>query len=412
MRRRRYPLLATAGLILFEMASTLWWGPALIGTRHWSVPDDLWTTLVAAQRLLHGDLAGLYTQPTELISLPGTAVILVPLAGLLELCGISLGSSWAVTAHPAAWLLAGPYEIAVAAVPLFAADYIAERRSVTPRRRLFLAMTEAVALWGVTVRWGHPEDAFAVGLFLYAFAAVYLAPPEGRHRALGRAAWLTGAAIAVQPLVLLGVPVLLAGTEWRRMPGFLARAALPPAVLLGVAAAANWGATFQAIAHQPNFPALNHPTLWTSIAPRMADGSVATGPARLIAIAAACGIGLYLRYRGNGPPDLLWWLAVALALRSVFEPVMAAYYLWPALAVALLAATVEGGRFWLTGLAATTVTLVAQVGWHGPWSWWVPMLAGLAVTLALARGPRVPPGQPAAESGATRMQNGWPERSA
>ncbi len=409
MRRRRYPLLATAGLILFEMASTLWWGPALIGSRHWSVPDDLWTTLVAAQRLLHGDLAGLYTQPTELISLPGTAVILVPLAGLLALCGIPLGSTWAITAHPAAWLLAGPYEIAIAAVPLFAADYIAERRSVTPRRRLFLSLAETVALWGVTVRWGHPEDAFAVGLFLYAFAAVNLDP---QRNSLGRAGWLTGAAIAVQPLVLLGVPVLLAGTEWRRMPAFLARAALLPAVLLGAAAAANWGATFQAVAHQPNFPALNHPTLWTSIAPRLADGSVATGPARLISIAAACGIGLYLRYRESAPPDLFWWLAVSLALRSVFEPVMAAYYLWPSLAVALIAAAVEGGRFWLTCLAATIVTLVAQVGWHGPWNWWVPMLAGLAVTLALARGLRVPPGQLAAGSGATKMQNGWPERSA
>ena len=31
---------------------------------------------------------------------------------------------------------------------------------------------------------------------------------------------------------------------------------------------------------------------------------------------------------------LVWWVAVALALRSVFEPVMVAYYLWPVLAAA------------------------------------------------------------------------------
>jgi hypothetical protein len=113
---------------------------------------------------------------------------------------------------------------------------------------------------------------------------------------------------------------------------------------------------------------------------------------------------------------LLFWLAVSLALRSVFEPVMAAYYLWPVLAVALIAAAVDGGWFWLTCLASTAVTLAAQLSWHGPWIWWVPMLAGLAITLALARGFRVPAGQPAdgpgSGSGATKMQNGWPEGSA
>ena len=436
MRRRKYPLIATALLILFEMASTLWWGPALLGVRHWSLPEDMWGTLVGAQRLLHGNLAGLYTQPTALISFPGTAAILVPLTALLASCGIPLGPDWAVAAHPAAWLLTGPYEIALAAVPLFAADYIAERWSVAPSRRLFLSLAEAIALWGITVRWGHPEDAFATGLFLYAFAAVRLAPAAGGAdgraagfaavrlapaadseaephaaggRALALAGWLTGAAVAVQPLVLLGVPVLLSRTPWRRMPGFLVRAALPAAALLGAAAAANWGATIRAVAHQPNYPTVDHPTLWTSIAPHMAGGSVAAGPARLAAIAVACGIALYLRERDRPSPGALWWLAVCFALRSVFEPVMVAYYLWPALAVALIAAAVEKGRFWLTALAATIVTLVAQVGWRGPWSWWIPMLAGLAITLALAR----PPGyQVLAAPGPTKMQNGWPEGSA
>jgi hypothetical protein len=392
---RRFPLIATAALILFEMASTLWWGPALLGARHWSLPEDMWGTLIAAQRLLHGNLAGLYTQPTALISFPGTAVILAPLTGLLAVCGIPLGPNWAIAAHPAAWLLAGPYEIAIAAVPLFAADHIAKRRLVPPSRRLLLALAEAIALWGVTVRWGHPEDAFAVGLFLYAVAA------ESGDR-LTLAGWLTGAAIAVQPLVLLAVPILLAGVPWRRMPAFGVRAALPSVVLLGAAAAANWSATFRAVTHQPNFPSIDHPTLWTSLAPHMANGSVAAGPARLAAIAVACGLAFYLRYREAGPraPDLLWWVAVALGLRSVFEPVMVAYYLWPTLAVALIAAAVDG-RLIATAVASTTVTLVAQVGWHGPWTWWIPMLAGLALTLALAQG-----------SAATKMQNGWPEGSA
>ena len=59
------------------MAGTIW-GPRYYGKTAWALPDDLWGTLIAAQRLAHLDLAGLYTSPTQLVSLPGTAVILVP----------------------------------------------------------------------------------------------------------------------------------------------------------------------------------------------------------------------------------------------------------------------------------------------------------------------------------------------
>jgi len=371
--RRWRPLLATAGLIVFEAASSLWWGPAIVGARHWSLPEDMWSTLVAAQRLMHGDLAGLYTPPTALVSFPGTALMLVPLVALLAWSGIPLGPDWSTAAHPAAWLLTGPYEIALAAVPLFAADYIAERRSVTARNRLLLAAAEAIALWGVTVRWGHPEDALATGLVLYAYQA----------DSPVRKGWLVGAAVAVQPLVLLAVPVLMVDLPLRRFTGFLVRAALPAVVLLGAALAANPAATVRAVFHQPNYPSVDHPTLWTSLAPRMADGSVASGPGRLAAIALACLIAFWLRRRGTS--DLLWWVAVALALRSVFEPVMVAYYLWPPMAVALIVAATRG-RLAVTALATTTITMAAQVAWRSPWVWWVPLLIALAITLALARG--------------------------
>ena len=59
------------------MAGTIW-GPRFYGKTAWALPDDLWGTLIAAQRLAHLDLAGLYTWPTQLVSLPGAAIILVP----------------------------------------------------------------------------------------------------------------------------------------------------------------------------------------------------------------------------------------------------------------------------------------------------------------------------------------------
>ena len=73
-------------------------------------------------------------------------------------------------------------------------------------------------LWSVCARWGHPEDAVAVGLLLYAV----LAQGNGRNAVAG---WLAGAAVCVQPLVLLALPIMLALLPWRRMPAFLVRAA-------------------------------------------------------------------------------------------------------------------------------------------------------------------------------------------
>ena len=45
---------------------------------------------------------------------------------------------------------------------------------------------------------------------------------------------------------------------------------------------------------------------------------------------------------------------MTLALRTVFEPVMVSYYVWPPLAVALVAAS----RNWIRLLAASTTAIV------------------------------------------------------
>jgi hypothetical protein len=382
--RRLFPLLATVGLIAAGMAGTIW-GPRFYGKSAWAIPDDLWATLVAAQRLLHLDLAGLYTPPTNLVSLPGTAVILVPLAAIMEAAGLSLRHAGSQGAHPGVWLLAGPCETALAAVVLFAADAAAERLGAARPKRFVLAAAGATALWSVSVRWGHPEDAVATGLLIYAVLAL------ARSRT-SRAGWLAGAAVAVQPLVLLAVPVLAVAVAPRRLPGFLARAAAPSVLLLGAAAAANWTATIKAVTNQPNAPTVDHPTPWIYLAPHLAGGSVAAGPARALAIAVACGCALAARplwRQAQGSTEslaeLLWWTAVALALRSVFEPVMVAYYLWPPLAVALAAASPTWRRLIPVGVTAVGLTFFSQILWRNPWAWWTPMIALLALTLFLAR---------------------------
>ena len=383
--RRLFPVLATVCLVAIGMAVTTWWGPAIVGRTTWTLPDDLWGTLVAGQRLARLDLAGLYTQPTGLVSLPGAAVILVPVAAIINAAGLSLQVPGPHNVNPTVWLLAGPYQIALSCVTLFAADAIAERLGVTLLKRAALAAAGAVTLWNVSVLWGHPEDAVAVGLLLYAVLAL-------SERRAGRSAWLTGAAVAVQPLVLLALPVMLMLVEPRRLAGYLARAAAPSAVLLAAAAAANWSATMHAVTSQPNWPTVDHPTPWNSLAPHLSGGAVAAGPARVLAIVAACGCALVAgrRWRGACPgaplsPDTLqqvvWWVAVTLALRSVFEPVMVAYYIWPVLAVALIPAARRWPHLLPTAAVTSTLTFVSQATWRGEWAWWTPMVAGLAVTL-------------------------------
>ena len=80
VRRRMFPLIASVGLIVIGMYTTTW-GPTMMGRTEWALPYDLWGTLIATTRLAHGNIGGLYAPPTGLISLPGAAVILLPVRG-------------------------------------------------------------------------------------------------------------------------------------------------------------------------------------------------------------------------------------------------------------------------------------------------------------------------------------------
>jgi hypothetical protein len=410
--RRAFPLIASAGLIVVGMYTTTW-GPAILGRSEWALPYDLWGTLIATTRLAHGNIGGIYAPPTGLISLPGAAVILLPCAALISALGLSLDIPGPHNLHPGVWLVAGPYQIALCCVTLFAADALAERLGVDFWKRGLLAGASAGILWSVSARWGHPEDAVAVGLLLYAILA------QSRAR-LGLAGWLAGAAVCVQPLVLLALPVMLAVLPWRRMGPFLVRAALPSVLLLGAVAIANWHDTYRSVTSQPDSPVINHPTAWTSLAPQMAGQNVAAGPFRLATILLACLCALAVRrqwqsrmspageaslpgtgrqeaeWRGGAPwpaapwstellAGVLWWVALTLALRSFFEPVMVSYYPWPPMAVALItAATLSWPRLFAAGILAGALTAAAQGPSHAVWIWWVPIVAGLAVLLAIS----------------------------
>ena len=97
--RRLFPLLATVIMAAAGIAGTIW-GPRFYGKTAWALPDDLWGTLIAAQRLAHLDLAGLYTWPTQLVSLPGAAIILVPAIAVIGPARSRCASRWAAISVP------------------------------------------------------------------------------------------------------------------------------------------------------------------------------------------------------------------------------------------------------------------------------------------------------------------------
>jgi len=387
--RRRIPLVATVALIIIGMVTTTW-GADLLGRTSWALPHDLWRTTVAAERIRQLDFAGIYTPPTALVSFPGAAVILVPIAFLVDMAGLGLDFQNAHNPYPEAWLLIGPYTIAISAIVLFAVDSTAERFGASVLTRVLSAVAGSVGVWSVAVRWGHPEDAVAVALLLCGVMAL----PDGKPV---KAAWLIGAAIAVQPLTLLGLPVVLAVLPGKQLAAFVIRTVLPAVFLLGVAAVANWSATWHAVTSQPNFPSRNHETPWTFLAPDVGNGAVAAGPGRLLAIGLACLCGVIVarRWRGRGAPsswnmrtvaELLWWIALSLAVRSAFESVMVAYYIWPALALALPAAAISLLPLIKTSICVVVLTFIAEASWPGPFLWWGTVVSGLGITLLVARG--------------------------
>ncbi len=416
-----------AGLIYFFV-----WGSVGRHTQSlWISPQDLWITYFASSQLAHGHFGDIYQSKVSFVEFPGILIALAPLgalsnvfhttvlevtrSGTLPAQGISLRAAnvpflnaqefhfggTTYVSHPqwVAWV--DPYALLLSCTALFACDALADRLRVPRPRRTVLCLAEAVLLWNVTVWWGHPEDAVAVALAVYALIFVL----DGRFVGGG---WLFGVAVVFQPLVLLMLPVLLAKAGRRHGLGFALRSVIPAAVLLAVPLIASPGNTLRALLDQPSSPNLNHATPWTALSPSLGGHgtglTVAAGPVRLFAILLAIGLGVWVYRHWLERPELLAWAcALALALRSYTESVMTDYYAWAALALGLVVAA-RGNRlrFDLAVAVAIATTILAQwkLGWF---PWWLFQVAGLTGLLVIASKPApLVLTQPRTESGRPR----------
>ena len=217
-----------------------------------------------------------------------------------------------------------------------------ERLGVGRGRRRLLCVAEGVVLWNVSVIWGHPEDAVALALAIYALVLAL----DGRWSGAG---WLFGAAVATQPVVVLMLPVILALAGRSRALPLLVRASLPSVLLLA-------DPPRRRVPRHRRTPLSTSPISRTSITGRRGHRSprgwgdqgkaleVAAGPGRLVAVALACAMGWWARRWRDRPEVIVLAVAFALALRCFTESVMVSFYVWPVLAVGLV--VVMRGSSW------------------------------------------------------------------
>jgi len=410
-----WPGLTSLAFVILGTAYFFRWGS--IVQHHpssWISPDDLWITYGAAVALVHGHLGAIYGGNSGFLAFPGFLLLLLPVAALssslqttllqitknhhplaqplvLTVHGSAIPHTEVLTSggsqyipQPEALVYLAPFVLLLSCTALFACDALAERLDVPVRRRMVLCLVEGVALWNVSVLWGHPEDAVAVALALF---AVIFALDE---RFTG-AGWLAGAAVAVQPLVIVLLPILIAIGGRQRALSLVLRAAAPAAALTIAPLASDVHATVHALVSQPAYPVRNHRTPWTALAPSLGgkglNATVGGGPVRIAALALAVAVGVWARrWRGN-PAMLVWAVALALGLRCYTESVMTAYYVWPVLAVGVVvAARATAWRFGTSIVVVVLTTVVAQ--WHlSEWPWWILNVVGVTALLVLSARP-------------------------
>jgi hypothetical protein len=382
--RRRCGLASWALYGAAAIAFIVLWDPLIHHTHRWATNGDIWSNFQVAGRVARGHVGTIYvSDPDHFVTFPAIVFVLAPVAALASGLHLSVDTftPYHVVAHPTAWIPLASYVLVISSVPLLACDAVADRIGVGARRRMVLGLGESAALWVPTIEWGHPEDAIALGLALFALLFCI----DGRWSGAG---WLFGFAIAFQPLVIVTFPLLLVIAARPRWLGFTARAAVPVVAALLGPLVTNFHQTVTTLVQQPGFPdTVARPTPWTALAPVLGTGpgvglTVAAGPGRIVLLVGACGLAWWVRRWRNEPEMLVWTFAVLLALRPLTESVMLPYYLYPGIAVGLVAAS--RAPSWRFGLALVVSVLVAIISArHLAWlPSWIVNMTGLIVVVA------------------------------
>jgi hypothetical protein len=211
------------------------------------------------------------------------------------------------------------------------------------------------------------------------------------------------------------LPVVILYLPARRWFATASIVALPSIALLIPPLVKEWHATTFTLLKQPNYPSVDHPTPWLSLAPVLErshralvvipkivtkpNGTssveyvrgairiaavVSAGPGRWVALALAFAVGIYVAKTKPTLPMFVWWVAVCLSLRCVFECVMNPYYLLPAGAfILVLASTMIDFRFLVISAVVAACTVLSY-HFMSPWAYYASVIGLLIVAIAAA----------------------------
>lgn len=401
---RRWAVAATSMVMVLGMGYLLEWAPTVFHAGHWSTSADVWDVWRAAHYVGWGDVGGVYDPSNGIVAFPGFEVVLAPFAILSGHLSLTESYSPILLTHPTAALVLQPVELISASTVIFATDTLAERIQVPVHRRIGLCFVIGLLALSVAAFWGHAEDALATAFAIYGL----LAALDGKWAKCG---WLLGFGVAVQPLVLPLLPLLIAASPPGERLRLAVRSCALSAVLVALAFIDEPTEAYRALVRQAAIPALNHVTPWIALTPKipadfLGQGDTASvvlshrhlvtsaatavsqvavtgGPGRLLYLAGAVILGVYVWRRPQSPVALLWLAAAVLATRCLFEAVICPYYLAPPLFLALVMAARPSARHFEAALFIATATSVYAYFHFGPWVWWLPVVVGLTAVMVL-----------------------------
>jgi hypothetical protein len=362
----RAALVIGLSTIALGMAYTMLVMPAITHIGRWWVTADVWPPVLAARFVANGALGYMYEATPFFTAGPVFPLLLAPVAALGDALQLTDSYRYLVP-RPSLWLVYGPYALAFGIVLLYAARALGQRLWLEeglaggpePPRHLWWTQVSmfGLVLMPVAIVYGHFEDVLALALFFLGIRSTI----SGRfaHAAL----WF-GLAIATNQWALLGVPILLAAAPMRSRARTLMRTLLVPGILFGYILITDWASAAPALLRPRAFPQVGHAALWVSRSTQV----IVASPFRLSALVVAVALGWWLRGRGR-PRLLLAGFALAVLARPLFEPVIFAYDVAPALALLFLHERVAGGTGLRTAVGGGALLLFFLVHPH-PWLWW------------------------------------------
>jgi hypothetical protein len=364
----RHPYRAAVALTAALVAAAISWSCILApavhsfpGPARWWVPGDVWVFVSAAHFVAAGALPFVYEADPAYVYPPGMALLLAPIAAIGWWLRLS-ESTGTVVHKPQLWLLVAPTGVGTSFLALWSLRRLL--LAIGQARRLAaVQLAVALVLVPAAIVYGHYEEVVVLGFLLEAATLTV----QRRH--VG-AAWMLGGALLFKQTALLAVPVLLLQVPPELRRATAVRAFGPVGALGAICLLGDWHATVHAVLLGRSFPGTGRAALWAGSTTAMA------APVRVSAVLLAVVIGVAIR-RHHESAVVLSALAAALLIRTLFEPVLFAYYLAVPTTFAVAAAVAAGARPWLP-IAVGGALALAFVPEIDNRLWWVCFAAGVA----------------------------------